>query len=67
MAPELILGQAYGKEVDVWSLGIMTTEMLEGLPPYYSEEKDGFKRVLPHTLSFSFFSLLTLLICPPLF
>jgi len=38
LAPEVLKGQQYGKEVDWWSLGTLIYEMLTGLPPYYSED-----------------------------
>ena len=37
MAPELILGQDYDEEVDLWSLGIVGLELAEGEPPYMRE------------------------------
>lgn len=36
LAPEVILDNGHGKEVDWWSLGIVLWEMMCGLPPFYS-------------------------------
>ncbi|KAJ7235847.1 kinase-like domain-containing protein [Mycena rebaudengoi] len=38
MAHEMVTRQPYSFKVDVWSLGIVTMEMIERVPPNFSEE-----------------------------
>lgn len=37
MAPEIIKGDPYGSEVDVWAIGVITYVMLAGFPPFDGE------------------------------
>ncbi len=47
IAPEVLLNQGHGKEVDWWTLGIFTYEMLVGKPPFmHDQPMEIYKMVL---------------------
>lgn len=40
MSPEMLMGTGHGFAVDYYSLGALLFEMLTGLPPFYSTDRD---------------------------
>ena len=49
IAPEILRGDKYGAEVDIWSTGIIIYFLIAGIPPFYvddpSEHKKLFKKI----------------------
>jgi serine/threonine protein kinase len=39
IAPEIIKGEKYTKAIDWWAVGTIIFEMLNGLPPFYTEDQ----------------------------
>uniref|UniRef100_A0A6B2L420 Protein kinase domain-containing protein n=1 Tax=Arcella intermedia TaxID=1963864 RepID=A0A6B2L420_9EUKA len=40
MAPEVLEGKEYSKDIDWWALATMVYEMIEGIPPFWDEDQD---------------------------
>ena len=46
LAPEIIEGKGHGQAVDWWSLGSILYEMLTGMPPYYSKDREKLFHII---------------------
>lgn len=53
LAPEIINGVGHGKAVDWWSVGAIIYEMLTGIPPFYSKDREKlFKNIKTGNIKF---------------
>jgi len=48
LAPEMIKRQGHGTAVDYWGLGMVFYEMLTGLPPWYTRNKETILHAIQH-------------------
>lgn len=53
VAPEVLKRQGYGREVDMWSLGVITYILLCGYPPFYDQNNvQLFKQIMAGSYEF---------------
>ncbi|CAI5707301.1 unnamed protein product [Peronospora effusa] len=46
VAPEILMSKPYGKEVDIWSIGVITYILLCGYPPFHHDNQGMLFRLI---------------------
>jgi serum/glucocorticoid-regulated kinase 2 len=41
ISPEILLGKGHSRTADWWALGVLTYEMLTGVPPFYDKNRNA--------------------------
>lgn len=44
LAPEMLSGSRYLESVDIWSIGVLTYELLYGRPPFTADSEEATKK-----------------------
>lgn len=57
LAPEILLGKGHDQSVDWWSLGVLLYEMMTGVPPFFSTDRDKLFKMIFEVFQAILFSL----------